>query len=62
MKAVFIDRDNCVSCGLCAQMCDTVFRMGGDEKAEVIDGGVAPEEKIKEVIDSCPAQCIHWKE
>ena len=30
-----IDRDGCISCGLCASICSGVFRMGDDVPAEV---------------------------
>ena len=34
MKAE-IDREGCISCGLCVSMCPEVFRMGDDGPAEV---------------------------
>lgn len=34
MKA-FIDRSGCIGCGLCAETCPQVFRMGDDGLAEV---------------------------
>ena len=34
MKAE-IDRDGCISCGICVSICPEVFRMGDDGPAEV---------------------------
>lgn len=34
MKA-FVDREGCIGCGMCANICPEVFRMGEDGKSEV---------------------------
>lgn len=55
-----IDRDGCISCGVCAETCPEVFRMGDDGLAEVyID--IIPAEleaSAMEARDSCPASVI----
>lgn len=55
-----IDRDGCISCGLCAEICPSVFRMADDGLAEVyVD--VVPEDSEKDAIeaqDSCPVSVI----
>ena len=59
MKAS-IDRDNCISCGLCAETCPEVFRMADDDLAEVYIDPV-PEsavETAKEAEDTCPVSVI----
>ena len=33
MKAV-VDQEMCIGCGLCCEMCDAVFRMNEQDKAE----------------------------
>ncbi len=59
MKAS-IDREGCISCGLCAGICPKVFRMADDDIAEVyID--VVPgdaEKDAQEACDSCPVSVI----
>jgi ferredoxin len=59
MKAS-IDRDGCISCGLCTTICPEVFRMADDGLAEVyID--VVPEEvedSAKEAEENCPVEVI----
>ena len=31
-----IDREGCISCGICAELCPDVFAIAGDGRAEVI--------------------------
>lgn len=59
MKAS-IDRDGCISCGLCEQICPEVFRMADDGLAEVIVDEI-PEEAEDcaiEAEESCPVSVI----
>lgn len=58
MKAT-IDRDGCIGCGVCADICSEVFRMADDGLAEVygeVSGDNA--DKAKEAEDSCPVSVI----
>lgn len=59
MKAS-IDRDNCISCGLCETVCPEVFRMGEDGPAEVYVDAVPPasEKAAIEAMNSCPVSVI----
>ena len=59
MKAT-IDRDGCISCGLCAETCPEVFRMGDDGKAEVYQDPVPAraEDKAVEAQEGCPVSVI----
>lgn len=60
MKAI-IDREGCIGCGLCAQICEDVFRMAEDGKAEVYnDLGLNTDsgETAQEAADSCPVRVI----
>lgn len=59
MKAK-IDRDGCISCGLCASLCPEVFRMADDGIAEAYREDV-PQEVLGQAIeaqDSCPVSVI----
>lgn len=58
MKAT-INQDDCISCGLCAETCPEVFRMGSD-KAEVYCDEISKdsEETAKEARDNCPVEVI----
>lgn len=59
MKA-WIDRENCISCGLCADTCPAVFRMADDGFAEVIVEEVSEkdEESASEARENCPVSVI----
>ncbi len=56
-----IDEEACIACGNCEAVCPEVFRLNEPlGHSEVINPKGAPEEKIQEAIDQCPAQCIRW--
>lgn len=59
MKAI-IDRDGCISCGLCPATCPEVFRMGDDDLAEVYVDPIPSdaEESAIEAQDGCPVSVI----
>jgi ferredoxin len=59
MKAT-IDREGCISCGLCASICPQVFRMADDGSAEVYADPIpeSAEDAAKEARDSCPVSVI----
>lgn len=58
MKAT-IDREGCIGCALCADICSEVFRMADDGKAEVYQ---QPDEATidlaREAEESCPVSVI----
>ncbi len=60
-KEVYIDRDECTSCGQCADDLPEIFAMDDDDIAIVV-GHNGSEDEIQEEIDACPGECIHWKE
>ncbi|CUX36468.1 ferredoxin [Clostridium sp. C105KSO13] len=58
MKAS-IDRDGCISCGLCAETCPDVFRMADDGLAEAYgDVTSDTEDAAKEAAENCPVSVI----
>ena len=57
---VLIDRDGCIGCGICAQVCPEVFVMDDDGKAKT-DGIALPqgtEETASDAEDQCPVGVI----
>jgi len=59
MKAK-IERDGCISCGLCESICPEVFRMGDDGPAEVYVDIIPSdvEDSALEAKDGCPVSVI----
>jgi ferredoxin len=59
MKA-YIEREGCISCGLCAETCPEVFRMAEDGFAEVHVDEVPEkaEERTVEAQENCPTSVI----
>ncbi len=53
---VKVDKEKCIGCGLCAEVCPEVFEMGDDTKAKVKAQKDIP--CVKDAIDSCPADAI----
>lgn len=54
-----IDRDGCIGCGVCVGVCDEVYRMADDGKAEVY--GELTELNIQtanQAADQCPVSVI----
>jgi len=60
-KTPVVDQEECISCGLCVEVCPGVFRLNDRDVSEVYNPTGAPEGKIQEAMDSCPVQCIHWE-
>lgn len=59
MKAK-VDKDTCIGCGLCPDICPEVFHMDDDGKAEAIEADVPSGEEgtAKEAEGSCPVEAI----
>jgi ferredoxin len=59
MKAT-IDRDGCIGCGVCADICEEVFQMADDGLAEVIVDEIPAglEADAQEARDNCPTEVI----
>ena len=55
-----INKEACISCGNCVELCPEVFNWDEDGKAEVIDpqgcGSKCPD--CQEAADSCPTDAI----
>ncbi|OGG96454.1 MAG: ferredoxin [Candidatus Lambdaproteobacteria bacterium RIFOXYD12_FULL_49_8] len=61
-KELHIEQDECTSCVQCTDNLPQVFRMNDEDLAEVHNQDGATKEEIQEEIDSCPAECISWKD
>ena len=56
---VEIDRDGCIGCGVCADICPDVFHIADDGLSEVIAKPDGAENAVKEAAESCPVEVIH---
>jgi ferredoxin len=56
---VRINKEDCIACGVCADIAPEVFTMG-DDAAEVVNEDVPPEheEAVREAAESCPTEAI----
>lgn len=60
-RVVWVNREDCISCGLCVSLAPEVFRFE-DGKSTAYNPSGAPPEKIQECIDGCPVGAISWEE
>jgi len=63
-KKITLDRDECIGCQSCVEICPKVFAFDEDEeKAYVIDTeGEDTDDCAEEAAGSCPAGCITVEE
>ncbi len=59
----YVDREGCIGCGMCAELCPAVFRMAEDGKSEVY-GEVTAEnlDAARDAEDNCPVSVIRIEE
>jgi ferredoxin len=58
MKAK-VDKELCVGCGLCPELCPDVFRMDGDKAVAKVDEVPAEaEDACRDAAEQCPAEAI----
>ncbi len=60
-KEVYVDQDECTACGLCIDELPEVFQYNDSGLSVVHNSAGASEQAIQDIIDICPAACIHWK-
>ncbi len=55
-----VDKDTCIGCELCTQICPEVFHMEDDGKSKAIEDVIAKddEDSAVEARDSCPVSAI----
>lgn len=61
MRKLEIDLSDCDHCGICTDLCPTVFRDNHAGFVEVLFLNEYPDE-VNDVIQNCRNQCIAWKE
>jgi ferredoxin len=53
-----VDKEKCIACGLCASICEEVFELDDEGKAQVKEDASEKASCIDEAIDSCPVDAI----
>ena len=63
MKAI-VDKNLCIGCGICVEVCPEVFEMGDDNKAQAKVKLVSPEAEssCRDAADQCPESAIKIEE
>lgn len=57
---VTVDREGCISCGICINTCPEVFQFDEDEKSHVVNQpDSSQEEAVQEAADNCPVSVIY---
>ena len=56
---VFVDRNGCIGCGVCVEICPKVFQLADDGLSEVIAEPTGNEDAVFEAAQSCPVEVIH---
>ena len=62
MKRPVVDLSECILCGVCQEVCSTVFSLNDAGYIEVSDRLEYPELEVDEAIKNCPTRCIDWEE
>jgi len=61
MATPVVDQEECIGCGLCADLCPEVFQLV-DEKSVVIGPDKCDSCDIEAAVDSCPVEAITMEE
>ncbi len=56
----YVDKDACIGCGLCADICPEVFSLDDDGVAEAIDEDITDDvlDSAREAEEQCPTGAI----
>ena len=59
MAKIIFEREKCIGCGSCENVCPKYWKVSEDGKADFLGPGELDEVDCnQEAVDSCPVQCI----
>ena len=61
IKNIGVNKKICIGCMVCSAVAPNTFRLGKDNKSEVIRSGSDPEENILTAVNSCPVSALKIK-
>tara|TARA_B100000212_G_scaffold302864_1_gene249355 strand:+ start:17 stop:511 length:495 start_codon:yes stop_codon:yes gene_type:complete len=62
-KAVWVDESNCIGCQYCVHVASNTFIVDEElGRARVIRQNGDTLETVKEAMETCPVDCMHWVE
>jgi len=62
-KAIWVDESNCIGCQYCVHVANNTFIVDEDlGRARVIRQNGDTLETVKEAMNTCPVDCMHWVE
>jgi ferredoxin len=53
-----VDKDLCISCGVCVDIAPEVFELDEDDLSEVVDQDAGDDDLLQEAAESCPTEAI----
>ena len=62
MRVPVVELADCILCGVCAEVCPSVFLLNDAGYISVAGLDTYPEAEVDEAIKNCPADCISWED
>ncbi len=60
---VCVDQEECTGCGLCADACPEIFKIGEDTATVMVEAIPSGQEDcIRQAAEDCPVEAIHVEE
>ena len=57
-KIPYINAAQCIACGACVALNDTLFRLNDNMQAEIIDPDAGSQQDLELAAENCPVGCI----
>lgn len=62
MKIPVVELSECILCGVCEEVCPSVFTINDLGYVSIAELSAYPEAEVDEAIKNCPKDCILWSE